>query len=138
MSSNTTSREGTRVVIAGRPRRILRDLLGNLQTNCQTVVTVCGQSMPCGNSIASLPCLSDPETESRSVGNRVQRRPEDSSSDIQSEEGRELAQEYNIEATPTFIVFDAAGKEQWPSAGQLDLALVRNNLRSSPGTGGNP
>jgi thiol-disulfide isomerase/thioredoxin len=45
--------------------------------------------------------------------------------DIQSDEGRRLVKQYAIAFTPTFILFDAAGKEQWRSVGQLDAAQVR-------------
>jgi thiol-disulfide isomerase/thioredoxin len=48
--------------------------------------------------------------------------------DIQSAEGRRLVKQYAIEFTPTFILFDAAGKEQWRSVGQLDTDRVRATL----------
>jgi thioredoxin 1 len=48
--------------------------------------------------------------------------------DIQSAEGRQLVKQYGIEFTPTFLLFDAAGKEQWRSVGQLDAARVRASL----------
>ncbi len=48
--------------------------------------------------------------------------------DIQSAEGQKLVAQYRIEFTPTFIFFDAAGKEQWRSVGQLDAARVRTGL----------
>jgi thioredoxin 1 len=48
---------------------------------------------------------------------------------IQSAEGRRLARQYGVELTPTFIFFDAAGKEQWRSVGQLDTARVRASLQ---------
>ena len=48
--------------------------------------------------------------------------------DIQSAEGRRLASQYGVEMTPTFVFFDAAGSEQWRSAGQLDAARVRTSL----------
>ena len=51
--------------------------------------------------------------------------------DIQSAEGRNLASQFGIEATPTFIFFDKAGTEQWRSAGQLDAARVRTSLQES-------
>ncbi len=52
--------------------------------------------------------------------------------DIQSGEGRKLAQQYDIEFTPTFIFFDAVGKEQWRSVGQIDAASLRQSLESTP------
>jgi thiol-disulfide isomerase/thioredoxin len=48
--------------------------------------------------------------------------------DIQSTEGRQLGEQYGIEFTPTFIFFDAAGKEQWRSVGRLDARRVRATL----------
>jgi thiol-disulfide isomerase/thioredoxin len=50
--------------------------------------------------------------------------------DIQSVEGRQLVTQYRIEFTPIFILFDAAGKEQWRSVGQLDIVRVRAALSS--------
>ena len=49
--------------------------------------------------------------------------------DIQSAEGRKLASQYGIGATPTFIFFDEVGREQWRSAGQLDAVRVRASLQ---------
>jgi thiol-disulfide isomerase/thioredoxin len=49
--------------------------------------------------------------------------------DIQSDEGRHLAREYRVEFTPTFILFDPAGKERWRGVGQLDAAQVRSACR---------
>ncbi len=45
--------------------------------------------------------------------------------DIQSAEGRQLAQRYRVEFTPTFILFDAAGREQWRGVGRLDADQIR-------------
>jgi thiol-disulfide isomerase/thioredoxin len=45
--------------------------------------------------------------------------------DIQSDEGRQLVEQYRVEFTPTFILFDAAGKERWRGTGGLDAATVR-------------
>ena len=47
---------------------------------------------------------------------------------IQSAEGRKLMTQYQIEFTPTFIFFDAAGRERWRSVGELDAARVRASL----------
>jgi thiol-disulfide isomerase/thioredoxin len=52
--------------------------------------------------------------------------------DIQGGEGQKLAQQYEIEFTPTFIFFDAAGREQWRSVGQIDAATVHQSLESTP------
>jgi thiol-disulfide isomerase/thioredoxin len=48
--------------------------------------------------------------------------------DIQSADGQRLVTQFGIEVTPTFIFFDAAGKERWRSAGELDAAQVRASL----------
>ena len=48
--------------------------------------------------------------------------------DIPSDEGRQLLKEYQIEFTPTFILFDKAGKEQWRGTGKLDAEAVRAAL----------
>ena len=48
--------------------------------------------------------------------------------DIQSPAGKQLVAEYRIELTPTFIFFDAAGREQWRSVGGVDAAQVRISL----------
>ena len=49
--------------------------------------------------------------------------------DIQSVEGHRLANQYGIELTPTFIFFNASGREQWRSVGQLDAARLRTSLQ---------
>ena len=59
--------------------------------------------------------------------------------DIQSAEGRELASQYGIELTPTFIFFDSSGQEQWRSVGHLDAARVRTSLQPlAKGAGNRP
>jgi len=45
--------------------------------------------------------------------------------DIQSNEGRQLVEQYGIEFTPTFLLFDRFGKEHWRGVGHLDAARVR-------------
>jgi thiol-disulfide isomerase/thioredoxin len=47
---------------------------------------------------------------------------------IQSDSGKNLAARYNVEATPTFIFLDAAGKEEWRTFGILDASEVRASL----------
>jgi thioredoxin-related protein len=49
--------------------------------------------------------------------------------DIQSEAGRSLAPLYGFQYTPTFILFDARGKELWRSIGELDPMKVRESLK---------
>jgi thiol-disulfide isomerase/thioredoxin len=49
--------------------------------------------------------------------------------DIQSAEGRQLVEQYRIEFTPTFVLFDAAGKELWRGTGKLDAESVRDAIR---------
>ena len=48
--------------------------------------------------------------------------------DIQSVEGRNLVSQYGIEVTPTFILLDADGKEQWRNIGHLDAGRLRTSL----------
>ena len=47
---------------------------------------------------------------------------------IQEQVGRELALVYGFEFTPTFIYFDAQGKELWREVGSLDTQRVRDSL----------
>jgi thioredoxin 1 len=47
---------------------------------------------------------------------------------VQDSLGRELAPAYGFEYTPTFIFFDAEGREQWRQVGGLDAQRVRNSL----------
>ena len=49
--------------------------------------------------------------------------------DIQSPTGRTLAPLYGFQYTPTFIFFDAQGKESWRSIGQLDTAKLSESLK---------
>jgi len=48
---------------------------------------------------------------------------------IQSAAGRTLAPLYGFQYTPTFIFFDAAGKELWREVGQLDAGKVSASLK---------
>jgi thioredoxin-related protein len=48
---------------------------------------------------------------------------------IQEAVGRELAPIYAFQYTPTFIFFDAQGREIWRSIGQLDPARVADSLK---------
>ncbi|MEI6083064.1 MAG: thioredoxin family protein [Verrucomicrobiota bacterium] len=49
--------------------------------------------------------------------------------DIQSTAGRQLVAQYRIEVTPTFILFDSAGKELWRGTGNVDAEVVRDAIR---------
>jgi len=49
--------------------------------------------------------------------------------DIQGEAGHTLAPLYGFQYTPTFIFFDARGKELWRSIGQLDPVKVSESLK---------
>jgi thioredoxin-related protein len=49
--------------------------------------------------------------------------------DIQSGVGQTLAPLYNFQYTPTFIFFDAQGKELWRSVGQLDPLKLSDSLK---------
>jgi thioredoxin 1 len=82
------------------------------------------QSPYCLGCLATKPVVDRLEKELR--GKLVVRRV-----DIQSAEGRTLASQYGIEMIPTFIFFDAAGREQWRSAGQLEAARVRTGMHES-------
>ncbi|MCJ7717525.1 MAG: thioredoxin family protein [Anaerolineales bacterium] len=48
--------------------------------------------------------------------------------DVQTSLGRELAREYG-KFTPTFVFFDAGGKELWRAIGTLDPDEVRQLLQ---------
>jgi len=48
---------------------------------------------------------------------------------IQEKVGRELAPVYNFQYTPTFIFFDAQGKEVWRTVGEFDPQKVRDSLK---------
>ena len=77
------------------------------------------QSPYCLGCVAMKPAVDRLETElqDKLIVQRV---------DIQSVEGRHLMEQYQIEFTPTFILFDRAGKELWRGAGKLDAAAVRS------------
>jgi thioredoxin-related protein len=47
---------------------------------------------------------------------------------IQDNVGRELAPVYDFEYTPTFIFFDAQGKELWRTVGEIDPQRVRDSV----------
>ena len=47
---------------------------------------------------------------------------------IQETVGRELAPVYDFEYTPTYIFFDAQGKELWRSVGEIDVQRVRDSM----------
>ncbi len=47
---------------------------------------------------------------------------------IQDPAGRELAPIYGFQYTPTFIFFDARGRELWRSVGEVDPARVRASV----------
>jgi len=48
---------------------------------------------------------------------------------IQETAGRELAVAYQFQYTPTFIFFDAQGKELWRSVGSLDQERLRQSMQ---------
>lgn len=49
--------------------------------------------------------------------------------DIQSQAGRELAAAYGFQYTPTFIFFDAAGREVWREIGGLNRERLQQSLQ---------
>ena len=48
---------------------------------------------------------------------------------IQDEVGRNLAEVYGFEFTPTFIFFDAEGNELWRMIGEFDPQKVRDSIQ---------
>lgn len=48
--------------------------------------------------------------------------------DVQSPAGRELAAVYGFQYTPTFLFFDAAGREVWREIGGLTLERLEQSL----------
>jgi len=47
---------------------------------------------------------------------------------IQDPRGRELAERYQFEFTPTFIFFNGDGDEVWRMVGRLDADRLRESL----------
>lgn len=47
---------------------------------------------------------------------------------IQEQVGRELVPVYDFEYTPTYIFFDAQGREIWRSIGEIDPQRVRDSV----------
>ena len=45
--------------------------------------------------------------------------------DLHSPPGRELAGRWGLRVTPTFVLFDAAGREAWRQTGGPDVGRVR-------------
>ena len=45
--------------------------------------------------------------------------------DVQSEQGQYIAKKYGILGTPTFILFDATGKESFRSFGSPNVDRIR-------------
>lgn len=43
---------------------------------------------------------------------------------VQDRAGKELAKEYAVLGTPTFVFFDAQGNELWRRVGSIDAAQV--------------
>ena len=122
------------VVTKGRVRWIMAGVLGVYVVAC-LVLRPSATSLPanglpvllevqspfCLGCVAMKPAVDKVEQEL--AGKLVVRRV-----DIQSAEGQQLVKQFGIEFTPTFIFFDAAGKEQWRSVGQLNAAQVRASL----------
>ena len=50
--------------------------------------------------------------------------------DIQTDVGREVADEYATRMTPTFILLDGDGGEIWRSVGTLDADKVKQLIKS--------
>lgn len=49
---------------------------------------------------------------------------------VQEPVGRELAPVYGFEYTPTYIFFDARGRELWRTIGEIDPQRVRDSVAS--------
>jgi thioredoxin-like negative regulator of GroEL len=49
--------------------------------------------------------------------------------DIQTSVGRQIASVFDFQYTPTFIYFDAQGREQWRSVGSLDTRRLNQSLQ---------
>jgi thiol-disulfide isomerase/thioredoxin len=100
---------------------LLKPTARNLPTNGLPVLLEV-QSPFCLGCVAMKPAVDRLESELRNklVVRRV---------DIQSDEGRELLTQFGIEFTPTFILFDVAGKERWRVTGHLDAEAVRDAIR---------
>ncbi|MCC7118511.1 MAG: thioredoxin family protein [Anaerolineales bacterium] len=48
---------------------------------------------------------------------------------VQNQIGKDLGSVYGFQATPTFIFFDASGKEVWRQIGNFDPQKVRDSLK---------
>jgi len=49
--------------------------------------------------------------------------------DVQDPVGKELGDEFGVLGTPTFIFFDAQGREAWRSVGTISAEKVAESLR---------
>jgi thioredoxin-related protein len=54
---------------------------------------------------------------------------------IHDRENRALTDRLDAQFTPTFLLFDAAGKEVWRSVGQIDPDEVKGQVENLAGTG---
>jgi len=50
---------------------------------------------------------------------------------VQDPVGRQLAGAYDLEFTPTFVLFDSQGQQVWRSVYNLDPAQIRAHLGES-------
>jgi thiol-disulfide isomerase/thioredoxin len=122
------------VVSKGRPRYIMACVVGVYAVTCAALwpkariapttglpVLLEIQSPFCLGCVAMKPAVDRLEEDLREkiVVRRV---------DVQSDAGRQLMKQYDIEFTPTFILFDAAGKERWRGTGKLDAEAVRRSV----------
>jgi thiol-disulfide isomerase/thioredoxin len=48
---------------------------------------------------------------------------------IQSADGRQLAEQHRVKFTPTFVLLDASGNERWRATGSLNAEAVRDAIR---------
>jgi len=119
------------VATKGRTRWIMAGIVGIYAVTCTALwpksrsATADGlpvllevQSPFCLGCVAMKPAVD--KLESEFAGKLTVRRV-----DVQTDEGRQLMKEYRLEFTPSFILFDAAGKERWRGTGILDADAAR-------------
>lgn len=110
------------LVLHPRPSRLSGDAAAVLaQIGQGTPVLLEFQSPFCISCTLLRPTVD--EIEQRYMGRLIVLRV-----NIQSAVGRELTNHFDFEYTPTFIFFDAQGREQWRSVGGLDVIKVQTSL----------
>lgn len=54
--------------------------------------------------------------------------------EVQEPAGSELADQFDVRGTPTFVLLDGSGEEIWRQVGTLDPARVQELVREIPET----